>query len=140
VAEVMTESVATATEDMDLATAADRMDEHRVKRLPVVRDGRVGIVSRANMLQALVSRPEVGPVEALSDADLRRQILVRLDCEPWAQTIVRNIIVHDGNVDLWGHAETQAQCEAFGLLVREIQGVRSVTNNMVATPRGVYLL
>jgi len=141
VADVMTRSVVTATEDMDLATVAACMDDHRVKRLPVVRDGRVvGIVSRANMLQALVSRPSAAAVPKVSDTDLRREILSRLDREPWAQTVVRNVIVNDGDVELWGHAETPAQCEAFRVLVQEIPGVRSVTNNMVATPRGVYQL
>lgn len=141
VAEVMTPRVVTATEKMDLAEVAGLMDEHRVKRLPVVRDGRlIGIVSRANLLQALVSHAPAATTKTVSDADLRRQILTRIQAEPWAQTAVRNVIVSDGNVELWGHAETHAQCEAFGVLVKDIPGVKSVVNNMATTPRGAYLL
>lgn len=141
VAEVMTKKVVTAGEHTSLAEVAALMDEHRVKRLPVVSEGRiVGIVSRANLLQALVSQAPGAPAPAVSDADLRREILTRIGREPWAQTVVRNVIVSEGNVELWGHAETSTQCEAFAVLVREVPGVKSVVNNMATTPAGVYLI
>ncbi|MBL0901285.1 MAG: CBS domain-containing protein [Reyranella sp.] len=141
VAEVMSKKVVTVGETTNLAEVAALMDEHRVKRLPVVRDGRiVGIVSRANLLQAMVSLAPEAAAPAVSDADLRREILTRIGREPWAQTVVRNVIVADGNVELWGHAETAAQCEAFAVLVREVPGVKSVVNNMAVTPSGVYML
>lgn len=141
VAEVMSPRVVTATENMDLAEVAGLMDEHRVKRLPVMRDGRVvGIISRANLLQALVSHVPATTTQAVSDTDLRHEILSRIEHEPWSQTVVRNVIVCDGNVELWGHAETHAQCEAFGVLVKDVPGVKSVVNNMVTTPRGTYML
>lgn len=141
VADVMSRKVVTATEDTDLSTVAGLMDEHRIKRLPVVRDGRVvGIVSRANLLQALVSQAPAGPSALRSDAELRREIEARIEREPWSQTIVRNVIVSNGHVELWGNAETPAQCQAFGVLVREVPGVKSVVNHMVATPPGAYAL
>lgn len=141
VAEVMSKKVVTVGEATSLAEVAALMDEHRVKRVPVLRDGRiVGIVSRANLLQALVSLAPEAAAPAVSDVDLRREILTRIGREPWAQTVVRNVIVADGNVELWGHAETSAQCEAFAVLVREVPGVKSVVNHMAVTPSGVYML
>lgn len=141
VAEVMSKKVVTVGETASLAEAAAVMDEHRVRRLPVLRDGRiVGIVSRANLLQALVSLAPVAAAPAVSDAELRREILTRIGREPWSQTVVRNVIVADGNVELWGHAETPAQCEAFAVLVREVPGVKSVVNHMAVTRSGGYML
>ncbi len=57
VAEVMTASPVTITEDTALAEIVDLMERNNVKRLPVVRgDKVVGIVSRANLLQAVAHR------------------------------------------------------------------------------------
>jgi CBS domain-containing protein len=41
--------------DTSLADVAEAMEAHQVKRLPVMKDGRlIGIVSRADLLRALV--------------------------------------------------------------------------------------
>jgi CBS domain-containing protein len=54
--EVMTRNPVTITEDTPLETAVDLMERHRIKRLPVMREGRlVGIVTRADLMHALVS-------------------------------------------------------------------------------------
>lgn len=140
VADVMSQPVVMAEEDTELSVVAARMDQFAIKRLPVVRDGKVvGIVSRANLLQALISTPASTATPALDDAALRRQILLKLDREPWSTSLVRNIIVQEGNVEIWGHADTAAQCEACRVLAAGIPGVKSITNHMVVIPRGVYM-
>lgn len=140
VANVMSHPVVMAEEDTEISVVAARMDQFSIKRLPVVRDGRVvGIVSRANLLQALIAAPAADAAPALDDASLRRQILLRLDREPWSPSLVRNIIVQDGHVEIWGHADSAAQCEACRVLVAGIAGVKTVTNHMVVTTRGVYM-
>lgn len=54
--EVMTTKPCTVSEDDSLESVVDLMERHQVKRLPVIRDGRViGIVSRANLMHALMS-------------------------------------------------------------------------------------
>jgi CBS domain-containing protein len=56
VEDVMTSEPATVAEDDALGTVVQLMKCRRIKRLPVLRDGRiVGIVSRANLMHALVS-------------------------------------------------------------------------------------
>ncbi len=58
--DVMTRHVLTVEEDASLQDIATLLEKHRIKRVPVMRAGKVvGIVSRANLLQALVaqSRP-----------------------------------------------------------------------------------
>ena len=56
VSEVMTPSPTTISEDTPLAELVSLMEKKNIKRLPVVRDGKlVGIVSRSNLLQAIAS-------------------------------------------------------------------------------------
>ncbi len=50
-------------EDMPLADVVDLMESKNVKRLPVIRgDKLVGIVTRANLLQAVASLPGTFPI------------------------------------------------------------------------------
>ena len=56
IADVMTSDPVCITEDVSLENVVDTLERHRVKRLPVMRDGKlVGIVSRANLVQALAT-------------------------------------------------------------------------------------
>ena len=49
----MTKNVMTVGEDTPLSEIAILLEEHRIKRVPVVKDSKVvGIVSRSNLLQA----------------------------------------------------------------------------------------
>ncbi len=52
----MTCDLVTVAEDDTLETVVERMERRHIKRLPVVRDGKViCIVSRANLMYALIS-------------------------------------------------------------------------------------
>ena len=52
----MTPDVRTVAEDAPLEQVVHLMERHRIKRLPVVRDGKVvGIVTRANLMRAVAS-------------------------------------------------------------------------------------
>ena len=75
--DIMSRPVITIAEDTDTAEIARLLAAHRIKRVPVVRNGQVvGIVSRENLLRALASeerRHDVKPKEgavarALGDA------------------------------------------------------------------------
>jgi CBS domain-containing protein len=67
--DVMTKPVIAANPEMPLGELVTLFDKHRIKRVPIVRQGKiVGIVSRANILQALaLSRIELAH-EAIADA------------------------------------------------------------------------
>ncbi len=57
-ADVMVRHVHTATADMTLPQLAELMINHGIKRLPVLRDGKVvGIVSRADLVAAIARAP-----------------------------------------------------------------------------------
>lgn len=60
--DVMSGPVVTVTEDTELAEIARLLAEYRIKRVPVIRDGRlIGIVSRADLLRALVHEQAPAP-------------------------------------------------------------------------------
>src|SRR5215468_8756904 len=83
--EVMTTPVHTVTEDTPLVDVVRIMESRQVKRLPVMRDNRiVGILSRANLLRALVSIPrDTKPVDT-TDFRIRQNLLAELGRQSWA--------------------------------------------------------
>jgi len=57
--DLMTRDVITATERTSAGEIADLVNKHRIKRVPILRDGKlVGIVSRADLVRALARSPE----------------------------------------------------------------------------------
>lgn len=63
--EIMTRSVLTVIEDAPLDLVATMLVRHRLKRIPVVRDGKlVGIVSRGDVLAGLAHEPETSATTA----------------------------------------------------------------------------
>ena len=100
--EVMTRGPITVTEDAPLETVVELMERHRIKRLPVVRDGKmVGIVSRANLMHALVGLArDAAPAPAGGDAAIRDRILAAFREQSWAPQV--NVVVKKGAAELWG--------------------------------------
>lgn len=57
--DLMVTPVVTASPDTSVPALADMLVRHHVKRLPIVRDGKlVGIVSRADLVHALALNPD----------------------------------------------------------------------------------
>ena len=104
VADVMTRGVISAEPDTPVADIATVLERHRIKRVPIVPDGKiVGMASRANLIQALAAgRNNVLPPQHIDDAALREKIFARLKSEPWTRPSLVNVTVSDGTVDLWG--------------------------------------
>ncbi len=131
VADVMTKHVVTAEERTELEQIAALMAKHRIKRIPIVRDGKVvGIVSRANLLQGLLSRERQEPNGYAGDDDIRTRIFAELDKHSWGAGIT-NLVVENGSVNLWGHVGSSAAKEAARVAVENVPGVRRVVNNVV---------
>ncbi|PPQ39802.1 CBS domain-containing protein [Rhodopila globiformis] len=58
--DLMTTPVVTAAETTDLAEIVLQLLRHRIKRMPIVRDGRlVGIVSREDLIRTLALEPDI---------------------------------------------------------------------------------
>jgi len=126
VADVMTRDVIVATPDTPLRQIAALLEKNGIK-------GKlVGIVSRANLVQALASaRKEIKAAAATSDRMVREELLSRLRAEPWAKTSRLNVIVHDGTVELWGAVRSPAEKQAVRLATELTPGVRAVNDNLI---------
>jgi CBS domain-containing protein len=136
VADVMSTRVITATPETPLTEIASLLEKHAIKRVPIVSDGKlVGIVSRANLLQAVASRPGQLKIEQ-SDEALRKLITDRLEAQPWAHTYRLNVTVTDGVADLWGMTRSDAERRAIRVTAENTPGVRGVKDNLVELPVG----
>ncbi len=130
--EVMTCDVVTTTEATSLDTVVQLMERHGIKRLPVVRDDKVvGIVSRANLLHALVALRDTPARNDTGDALIRQRILDEIQREPWGPRYTINVVVHDGRVDLWGSLFEERERQALRVLAENVPGVREVHDHMV---------
>jgi CBS domain-containing protein len=129
-ADVMTRKVVTATESTPLDRIATLLERHRIKRVPIVRRGKVvGVVSRANLLHGLVAQRPSGRPPSVRDRDIRTRILTELDQTGIDQAYV-NVVVNNGNVELWGAVENDTQRRAAALAAQNTQGVKRVVNNV----------
>jgi CBS-domain-containing membrane protein len=95
VADIMTRNVVTATPETPLGEIAAMLERHHIKRVPIVRGGKVlGIVSRANLIQALASiRKKRSTATAPEDSAIPEDVLARLRNEPWIKLWSVNVIV-----------------------------------------------
>ena len=135
VSDVMTHEVITVKPETPLYDIATLLERNGIKRVPVVKDGKVvGIVSRANLLQALASRRP--PIEGKipSDAALRESVVERINAEPWSRPALINVIVQDGKVELWGIVDTQVERKAVRVAAEVTPGVREVSDNLIVRP------
>lgn len=133
VGEVMSPHLVTAAEDTPLSEIATLMEKHRIKRIPIVRDGRlIGIVSRANLIQALASTVTMQHETLDDDRAIRREILSRLANQSWTDFGERNIVVTKGVAHLWGLVGSPEERKALRALVETVPGVRSISDEMIA--------
>jgi CBS domain-containing protein len=133
VADVMTREVIVAAPDTPLRHIAALFEKNGIKRVPIMSNGKlVGIVSRANLIQALASaRKEIKAAAATSDRMIREELLSRLRTEPWARPSRLNVIVHDGTVEMWGVVRSRAEKQAIRLTAELTPGVRAVNDNLI---------
>ena len=130
VEDVMTRKVVTAAPDTTLSEIAMLLEEHGIKRVPIVETGQiVGIVSRANLIQAVAS-PRTHIEVPLSDAKIRDNLLAHLRSQPWAHTGLLNVSVTDGVVDLWGMSYSDAERKAIRIAAETTAGVRAVNDHL----------
>jgi CBS domain-containing protein len=136
VADIMTREVVTAGLDTPLRDIATLMEKNSIKRLPIVKNGKViGIVSRANLVQAVASRwkrNEQRPV--VDDLTIREEVMARLDAEPWTRFNSVNVIVQDATVELWGIVDSETAKQAARVAAEITPGVRAVHDNVVVQP------
>jgi CBS domain-containing protein len=130
--EVMTRKVVSIDPATPLETLVGLMEKHRIKRLPVVENGRiVGIVSRANLLSALAHLAPLAPKTAPADAEIRRLILAEFDKNPWALRACLDAVVENGTVELRGVIGDERERQALRIAAENVGGVKKIIDHLV---------
>ncbi|MDR6412968.1 CBS domain-containing protein [Paraburkholderia terricola] len=130
VRDVMTAEVLSVRPDTPLGEVAGILETRRIKRVPVMMAGQlVGIVSRANLVQALASVPDEPASDvALPDGEIRAMLMGELAGRKWAFA-GRNIVVSDGVVHLWGVFQSTEAVDAVRVAAQNIPGVKGVEDH-----------
>jgi CBS domain-containing protein len=131
-ADVMTRNVVTVTEETTVGEIARLLERHHIKRVPVVREGKlVGIVSRANLIQGLAARRDrAGPAGPTDDRSVRDEVVRVLDHEGWLTHSPLNVIVTGGVVELWGVVESVEERNAIRVAAENVPGVVAVEDHL----------
>jgi len=130
VEDVMTGDAVTVTEDDSLETVVELMERRRIKRLPVLRNGKmVGIVSRANLMHALVSLARDAQGPAGGDSAIRERIVAAYVRQPWAPQV--NVAVKNGVAELWGTITDERERQACVVAAENAAGVKKVHDHLV---------
>jgi CBS domain-containing protein len=140
VKDVMTKDVISVTETTPVADIAVMLEANRIKRVPVLRDGRlVGIVSRANLVRALaMTVDDPSSRSELDDRSIREKLLAELKAQKWAEVSPANVTVKDGVVHLWSSYLSEQEKRALIVAAENTPGVRRVEDHMRPVP--AYLL
>ena len=131
IAEVMTDNPLTVSEEAPLDEIVSLMERRRIKRLPVTRDGRVvGIVSRANLMRAIIPIARKMPSTIVSDNVIRDHVMREMESQKWAPRALVNVTVHDGVVDFCGAILDERDRMALKVLAENVPGVKAVHDHM----------
>jgi len=132
--DVMTKEIITVSEETPLMEIAEILEEHRIKRVPVVRDGKlVGIVSRANIMHGLVTQQETTGTLA-TDVEIRNAVLNEIE-ETGARHEFVDVVVSHGVVHLWGAVYSDKEKKAIRLAAEAIPNVKNVVDHVGVMPQ-----
>jgi CBS-domain-containing membrane protein len=128
--DVMTREVVSVTADTSAADIADLLESRGIKRVPVLRGGRlVGIVSRANLIQTLaVDKRSRKAVRGSDDSTIRERLLAELEQQPWWRGS-STLIVTNGVVHYWGLIDSEDERQAARVAAENVPGVRKVKDH-----------
>ena len=129
--DIMTREVVSVAPDTGLAEIATLLEKRRIKRVPVLSEGNlVGIVSRANLVQAIATaRPTSSRVTSPVDSAIRGRLLAELGHQSWWAGPNSQVIVTDGVVHYWGVARSDIEREAARVAAENVPGVRGVEDH-----------
>lgn len=132
VEDVMTREPITVKEIAPLDEVARLMERHHVKRLPVVRGKKlVGIVTRANLIRAVITHGKSMRAPVEGDLKIRDQIIAQIAEQPWAPSPLFSVHVKDGVVTVSGTVFDGRQEEALKVLIENTPGVKSIENDII---------
>ena len=132
VCDVMSADPITIEDTATLSAAADMMEKHGIKRIPVLRHGTlVGMLTRADfvrMLRLFVAQAYEEP--APSDAEIKHKFRSEIEGQQWAVDCTARIEVDNGRVRLIGTVPSESHREAVRVAAENIMGVRAIDNEL----------
>jgi len=142
VSEIMTsEPLVTVSEETPLERIVALMEKNSIKRVPVMRDGKiVGMVSRSNLLQAVASLAHDVPDPTADDDHIRNRVIDLLAKQDWCPFGL-SVVVRDGIVHLSGVITEERARQASVVAAENVTGVKNVHDHLcwVDTMSGMYL-
>jgi CBS domain-containing protein len=134
VADAMAGEVTSVGEFATLSEIADLMEVRRIKRVPVLRDGKlIGIVSRADLLKVLASNG-ANTSDEERDRTIRSRLFAELRDQRWSHHNESDIVVSDGVVHFWGVVGSEEERRALRVAGENIVGVRGVEDHTISGP------
>jgi CBS domain-containing protein len=139
VEDIMTRDVATVDVSAPIDAVVAVMEKHHVKRVPVLREGKLaGLISRANLLRALQRMSAKGkvsePHSIANDTLIRDRILAEIDRQIWAPKVFVDVVVWEGVVHLRGNVFDDRDRQALRVLAENIEGVEAVEDHLNYVP------
>ena len=138
---IMTAPVITAQEDSELQAIADLVLAHQVQRIPILRGkSMVGIVRRADLMKALLSRPSAGAPaatasSAIADDQLRQAVVTAIRKVGVSVGGGFDVVARNGVVHLWGEVHDEDHHRLCRAAVANVPGVKDISSHMQTMPR-----
>lgn len=142
VGEVMTTEVVSAPPGTSLAEIVELMARHDIKTVPIVDAGEiVGIVTRSDLLRALLRILPKSSAATADDELIRRTIVAELQQQSWSGGDLIGVTVDKGVVELNGAIFDERQRKAAIVAAENVAGVKKVTDKLFcAGPLSVVLV
>lgn len=140
VATIMATPVITAREDSELQEIADLVLAHQVQRIPILRGkALVGIVRRADLMKALLSRPNAGTPamtasSEVADDQLRRAVITAIRKVGVPVGGGFDVVARNGVVHLWGEVHDEEHHRLCRAATANVPGVKDISSHMQTTP------
>ena len=134
-ADIMSRFIVSVADNAEFADVANTLSTHRVKRVPVIHDGKlVGIITRTDVVRALAKLEAIGPSRP-GDVALQKAVLDKMRAQTWLDTAYVNAEMTNGVVRLTGFIASDDQRRALRVLAEEVCGAGKVQDDMtVGTP------
>ncbi len=133
---VMTHNPVFVTPETELTEVAQLMLHKRIKRLPVLENGKlVGMISRTDLLR-LLARKLIETPQQCSDEEIGNHIKAELDHARWAPKSGIRIDVKDKVVNLEGTIFSDEERRAVVVIAENAPGVKEVKDNLVYVDPG----
>jgi CBS domain-containing protein len=134
VKDVMTTKVVTVGEDEPVSHIAALLEEERIKRVPVCKDGRlIGIVSRADLLHGIATARLDRTTKI--DEEIRRVVVARMRDEAGVRDWLLNVTVSDGVVHFWGGVRSEEERRAARVAAETVVGVKEIEDHLTVVPQ-----